>query len=417
MKSWQAESTIFTEAKRYTDMEAWHRSAAALRIDNPVCRVEAEGYRPFWAITRHADIIEVESQPEIFPNTPYSVLLPDIVLNEQKTSGLGIKSLVHMDDPEHKAHRQITNEWFKPRNLRQVLEQRIQELCRDFVDRMQSLGENCDFARDIGLYYPLHVIMSIFGVPEKDEALMLKLTQQLFGNEDPEFGGDDRKQAMITAAMEFYKYFNELTTSRREAHKDDIASVIANAKIDGEYLGDLERTSYYIIVATAGHDTTSSSLAGGLEALIRNPEQLRKLQDNPELIDNAVEEMIRWSTPVRHFLRQAARDYVLAGTKIKKGDWLLLSYLSANRDEAIFDDPFRFDIHRSNADQQLAFGIGVHFCLGAHLARMELRSFFRELLPRLEKIEFSAEPEYLASTFVGGIKNLPINYRLRDHLS
>jgi cytochrome P450 len=192
-----------------------------------------------------------------------------------------------------------------------------------------------------------------------------------------------------------------------------VASTIANAKIEGQPIPDLETAGYYTIVATAGHDTTSSSLAGGLEALVRNPDQLRALQADPRLLPNAVDEMIRWVTPVRHFMRQAQREYVLRGTKLKAGDWLLLSYLSANHDEAVFEDPFRFDIRRKNADEHMAFGIGVHFCLGAHLARMELIAFFEELLPRLESIELAGEPEYTTTTFVGGPKRMPIRYRLR----
>jgi cytochrome P450 len=169
---------------------------------------------------------------------------------------------------------------------------------------------------------------------------------------------------------------------------------------------------YYIIVATAGHDTTSSTLAGGLEALARDPEQLRALKRDPGLIDNAVEEMIRWVTPVRHFMRTASQDYRLRSRRIATGDGLLMSYLSANRDEEVFTDPFRFDVTRANASSHLAFGTGVHFCLGANLARMELRTFFRELLPRLEWIELAGPAEYTAATFVGAPKRIPIRYRL-----
>jgi cytochrome P450 len=255
--------------------------------------------------------------------------------------------------------------------------------------------------------------MSILGVPESEESRMLQLTQQLFGNDDPEFGGDDPAAAMMAAADGFQRYFNQLTEERRANPVDDIATVLANGQIDGKPLGDIERMGYYIIIATAGHDTTSSSLAGGLEALIRNPEQLQALKQDPGLIDNAVDEIIRWVTPVRHFMRLALEDYVLGATAIARGDWLLLSYLSANRDESVFQDPFRFDVRRKNADEQIAFGTGVHFCLGAHLARMELRAFLHELLPRLDKVEIAGEPEHVKSTFVGGLKRLPIRYRLR----
>jgi cytochrome P450 len=318
-----------------------------------------------------------------------------------------------MDGSEHRGYRAVTNDWFKPANLRRLFEARIAELSRTFVDRMATLGGACDFATDIALYYPLRVIMSILGVPEEDEPLMLRLTQGVFGAEDPELGGPDAQATMAAALADLGAYFQRVTADRRARPTEDLASTIANGTIDGEPVGDLQTISYYTIVATAGHDTTSSSLAGGLEALIRHPEQLRMLCDDPRRIDNAVEEIIRWVTPVRHFMRWPQEDTIVGGVPIRKGERLLLSYLSANHDETVFPDPFRFDVERRNASDHLAFGIGVHFCLGAHLARMELRAFLRELLPRLESIELAAEPTYASTTFVGGPKHVPIRYRLR----
>jgi len=278
---------------------------------------------------------------------------------------------------------------------------------------MLELGGQCDFAAEVALHYPLQVIMSVLGVPEADEPRMLQLTQKLFGAEDPDFGGADPEQTLLATLMDFATYFNRMTMDRRENPTSDIASTIANATVDGEPLGDLQTIGYYVIIATAGHDTTSSTLAGGLEALLREPDQLRALQEDPRLIDNAVDEMIRWVSPVRHFMRYAQEDYVLGKTAVRKGEGLLLSYLSGNRDETVFEEPLRFDVRRRNADEHVAFGLGVHFCLGAHLARMELAAFFRELLPRLESIELTVEPEYTASTFVGGPKRVPIRYRVR----
>jgi len=277
---------------------------------------------------------------------------------------------------------------------------------------MAARNGRCDFARDVALYYPLRVIMSILGVPDTDEPRMLKLTQQLFGNEDAEFAGEDRTKATVEALMDFAMYFAAMTSERRAHPTSDLATTIANGKIHGQPMGDLETAGYYTIVATAGHDTTSSALATGLEMLARHPEQMRMLKDDPALIDNAVDEIIRFATPVRHFLRHAQQDYELGGKKIAKGDQLLMSYLSANRDETVFEDPFRFDVRRKNAGEHLAFGIGVHFCLGAHLSRMELRGFLRELLPRLDSLELDGTPQYTLATFVGGPKNLPIRYSM-----
>ncbi len=402
--------SIFTDPEAYADPEAWHAVAARLRREDPVCRVEAPDFPPFYAVTRHADVIEVERQPERFLNTSRSILAP----LSRPGPDAQVKTLVNIDGEEHRAYRTMTNEWFKPGNIRRSFEPRIQGLAREFVDRMAELGGECDFALDIARYYPLRVIMSILGVPESDQPLMLDLTQRIFGADDPDFGGGRTPEALAATFQELFAYFNQVTVDRRARPTEDLASAIANGKLaNGKPLDDAGTVGYYAIVATAGHDTTSSTLAGGFEALIRNPEQLALLQREPARIDNAVEEMIRWVTPVRHFLRHAQEDYRLRGVQLHKGDVLLMSYLSANRDEDVFADPLRFDVTRANAAEHLAFGTGVHFCLGALLARMELRHFFAELLPRLESIELAGPTSYTQATFVGAPKRIPIRYRLR----
>jgi cytochrome P450 len=404
---------LFTNPKSYTDPDSWHAEAARLRREDPVCRIEAPGFDPFWAVTRHADLIEVERQSALFLNTADSVLVRSAE-RAQRRSGVAVpKTLISMDGEEHRSYRNVTVEWFKPASLRQVLQPRVTDLARKYVARMAELGGSCDFAIDVARYYPLQVIMSILGVPEADELRMLELTQKLFGAEDPDFGVGTDPAARMAVMMDFVQYFARMTQDRRAQPGSDLASTIANGRADGKPLGDAETIGYYLIVATAGHDTTSSTLAGGLEALARNPDQLRLLQREPALIDNAVEEMIRWVTPVRHFLRHAQEDYTLRGKRIAKGDALMMSYLSANRDEDVFADPFRFDVTRSDASNQLAFGTGAHFCLGANLARMELRTFFEQLLPRLEQLELAGPTDYTAATFVGAPKRVPIRYKLR----
>lgn len=410
------DARIFVDGKAYADLDFWHAAAARLRQHDPLPLVEVEGFVPFRAVTRHAHLAEVERNHTLFWNTRDSVLLPRAEIEKNRALGIDIKTLVHMDGAEHKAYRLVTNDWFKPSNLRREVGARIPVLAKRFVDRMLDYDGACDFVRDIALYYPLHVILSILGVPETDEPRMLDLTQKIFGGEDPDVSGrpgEDPAHVMMQALQEMAMYFHGITMDRRAHPRSDVASTVANGTIDGQPLGDLETAGYYSIIATAGHDTTSSSVAGGLEALIRNPDQLRALQGDPEKIPNAVNEIIRWVTPVRHFMRQAQADYRLGDVELKAGDWLMMSYLSANRDEAVFADPMRFDVARKNADEHLAFGIGVHFCLGAHLARMELEAFLRELLPRLEHIELAGEPESMATTFVGGPKRMPIRYRLR----
>jgi cytochrome P450 len=387
-----------------------------MRRNAPVVWVKPQGFRPFWAVSRHADIMEVERQNDRFLNGPRAVLQSieqeEAVRAFTGGSDLLLRTLIHMDNPDHHVFRAMTQEWFQPRNLN-TLQARIAELARRTVDRMAACGNECDFVSEVAVWYPLHVIMMILGAPESDEPRLLKLTQELFGPQDPDMQRErsDTGPDMGTV-QEFFAYFTRMTEERRANPQDDVATVIAAASVDGKPIGHLEAMSYYIIIATAGHDTTSSSSAGGLLALIRNPDQLARLKADPSLIPSAVDEMIRWTTPVKHFMRTAAEDYVLNGRQIRKGDALMLLYHSANRDEAVFADPFSFRVDRS-PNRHIAFGYGPHLCLGQFLAKMELRALFAELIPRLEHIELAGEPALVQSSFVSGLKRLPIRYRLK----
>ena len=252
--------------------------------------------------------------------------------------------------------------------------------------------------------------MSIFGVPVEDEPTMLKLTQGIFGAADPEYLGDlsDPMALLTDTIAQFDAYFTDLTEERRAHPTDDLATVIANGEVDGCPLGGNARLWYYTIVATAGHDTTSFALSGGLEALLRHPDQVALLQDRPELVNNAVDEMIRWTSPVRHFLRYLTQPATLSGVEIPEGDRLLLSYPSANRDERMFDRPMEFDAARRNANRMIAFGGGEHFCLGSTFARRELRTILPKLLAAVDTIAIDGEPEWAQANFVGGVKHLPV---------
>jgi cytochrome P450 len=255
--------------------------------------------------------------------------------------------------------------------------------------------------------------MTILGVPEQDEALMLKLTQELFGSQDPDNQRSFEPEDFFEVVRDFENYFAELTRKRRANPTDDAASLIANAEFDGKPMPDHDANGYYIIIATAGHDTTSASTAGGLLALLENPDQMDRLRADPDaLMPTAIDEMIRWVTPVRHFMRTATEDYVLQDRTIRAGESAILWYPSANRDEEVFDAPYEFRIDRNDA-RQLAFGFGAHVCLGQHLARMEMSALFRELLRRVDQVELAGEPRYVQSTFVGGLKSLPIRYRMK----
>jgi cytochrome P450 len=401
---------MLTDPLAYTDEDLLHRGLALLRRESPVHLVQAPGYRPFYALTRHADIMEVERNSALWLSEPRPALGPAAA--EAANVGSQVRTLINMDDPDHRVVRAIGADWFRPKAMR-MLEARVRDLAREHVDKLAGLGGECDFAADIAAHYPLYVILSLLGMPESDFPRMLQLTRELFGAQDAEFSRDAGKDDRLPVLMEMFAYFQELTAARRAHPGDDLASAIANAVVDGKPLDDVETMSYYVIIATAGHDTTSSTVAGGLEALLANPGELARLRQDPVLLPTAVDEMIRWVTPVKEFMRTAAADTVLGGKPIAKGESVLLSYPSANRDEEVFTDPFRFDVGR-DPNRHLAFGFGAHYCLGAALAKMETRALFAELLARVESVELAGPPEWTATTFVGGLKHLPIRYKLRQ---
>lgn len=400
---------VFVTPAAYADEERFHAACALLRRESPVHRVEARGFNPFWALTKHADVLEIEKLHATFLNAPRALLTPAEADARRAAEGEPLRTLIHMDEPDHKAYRGLVADWFQGAAVREP-EARIAELARRAVDGMAK-GDACDFVADVAAHYPLRVILSILGLPEEDFPRMLRLTRELFGTSDPEMRRGARLDDHLAVLKDFYEYFRAVTAARRESPTSDLASVIANGSIDGRPLGDLEAMSYYVIIATAGHDTTSSTIAGGLLALIQHPDQLERLRADPSLLPLAADEMIRWVSPVKHFMRTATIDHEIRGVKIPAGESVLLSYPSANRDEEVFDRPFMFDAGR-NPNRHLAFGFGAHFCLGAQLARMETRALFAELLPRLEQVEPAGPPAWIETLFVGGLKRLPIRYRI-----
>ena len=403
---------LFTNPNRFGDLDDWRREVMELHAQGPVHRIEQRGFKPFWAVIGHPEVKEIERRPSEFTNEPLAVLETDEVLEMRASLGVDIRTLIHMDEPDHGRYRKLTSDWFKPASVRR-LDERIHELSLEAVGKLEMAGGQTDFYRDVAQAFPLQVILSILGLPDGDYPRMYKLTQELFGAQDPDLQRHVKSpEEMVEVLMDFYGYFSALTADRQQHPVDDLATLIANGTIEGEPMPDLERMGYYTIIATAGHDTTAAAMAGGMRALAESPDQLQLLKDDPGLMANAVEEMIRWSAPVRHFMRTARIDADIAGTKVAKDDWLYLSYLGANLDPSVFQDPLRFDVTRKNADQHLAFGYGIHFCLGAQLARMELRSLFGELVPRLESLELAGEPQTAKTTFVGGHKTVPIRYRL-----
>jgi hypothetical protein len=391
-----------------------HDSWTALRRHSPVHRCEPRDYPPFWAITRHADLCEISKQPDKFLSQP-GITHPRTNQIIDRSEGLGaMRTIIEMDPPEHRDFRKVASPWFTPRAMDRM-DAVVQQSARHLVDELAGRGGEgeCDFARDVATAHPLRILATILGVPREEEPRILRLTNQLFANEDEELQrpGEDREQAIRELGLELYQLFAGIIEDRRKNPRDDLATVLANGKVDGEPMGPLETFGYYLITFSAGHDTTKNALAGGMHALLQNPDELARLRRDPGLVKAAVEEVVRWATPVNYMRRRAARDTEVGGQEIRKDDWLLLFYASANRDEDVFEDPFRFRIDR-DPNPHVGFGYGEHFCLGSHLARRSQRALFAELARRIEHVELAGQPEWIQSSFVVGLKRLPIRYRI-----
>jgi cytochrome P450 len=402
---------LIADHRVYGNPATQHEVFATLRRDDPVHWTEPAGYRPFWTVSKHADIMEVERQHDRFTNTKRTKLLTidfeTKVREVMQGKPMLVRALNHMDMPDHRTYQRITHAWFQPRQLRS-LEEKIARLAKESVDRLERFGGACDYVNDVSVWYPLRIIMMILGLPDEDEDELLRITQAYFGGGDPEM---QRGADLIDATLAYVEYFKNVAADRRREPKDDVATVIATAEIDGRVINDFEAYSYYIALASAGHDTTSSTVAGGLHALIQNPGEMARLKADPSLLPGAVEEMVRWVSPVKHFFRTANEDYELRGKRIKAGDHLLMCYPSGNRDEEVFDRPGSFIIDRT-PNRHLGYGYGIHACIGQHLARAEMIALFRELLARLDHVELSGAPAWTETSFLGGLKRLPIRYRL-----
>ncbi len=401
------------DPRTYADPDAYQALFSNLRRNEPVRWTEPDGFRPFWTVSRHEHIIEIEKQPKIFINAPRTALRSleqEEAIRKVTGSTQASHTLIQMDDPEHALYRKLTQSWFMPPKLRDI-HASINGLAGSFVDRLEAYGGSCDFARDIAVWYPLRAIMLILGVPEEDEPMMLRLTQQHFGSTDPSVN-EGKKIDAGAAAKEIFGYFTALTEQRRKDPRDDLVSLLADAEVNGQPISDYDRNSYFFVMAIAGHDTTSSSISGLLQALMAHPAQFEKLRADRSLLDSAIDEGIRWTSPVKHFFRTATEDYEIGGSTIKAGDSIMLCYPSANFDDSVFEAPHEFRIDRK-PNRHIAFGFGVHQCVGQHLAKMEMKSLFTALLDRVEDFEPAGDPRWLEANFVAGLKSLPIRYRMR----
>ena len=361
----------------------------------------------FWSITRIEHLREINRQAELFSSNVGGTQIVDPPPGDMRAQVNRDYLMLDMDPPKHTRYRMLVNRGFTPRMIG-LLDDYLLNRTRIIIDNVCEKGA-CDFVTDIAAELPLQAIAEMMGVPVEDRMKIFEWTNKMIGRTDPEFVGDDAE--VDQAFVELYQYSHELQTDRRDKPAQDIVTTLLNASIDGDKLSEIEFDMFFLLLAVAGNETTRNSMSHGMHAFMTNPAQWDKFRRDPDrYMDGAIEEILRWATPVLHFRRTATADYELNGVKIKQGDKIVMWHISANRDERAFKDPFTFDIERS-PNEHIAFGGGgPHFCLGANLARMELRLMFRELAQRLPDMTLAGEPQYLRSYFIGGVKHLPVRY-------
>ena len=397
-----------TDHSRFADRVP-HELFALLRREDPVHWQEERDGRGFWAVTTHADITTVAKDWRTFSSERGGTSLQDLDPDQIEAR----KSMIDMDPPRHNALRAIVNKDFTPRAVRTFTE-RIRELFDRVLSDALDKGE-VDFVADVAAALPMRVFAEMLGVPDADHRLLVELGDRMLGQDDPEFAIDPEVEKANRhlpfsnpTALEMFAFGQKLAAERRQCPRDDIVSKLIEAEIDGCPLTEHEFDVYFLLLAVAGNETTRHSISQGLLALIDNPEQLERLRSNPDLNPLAAGEILRWATPVHHFRRTATTDTELHGQQIGENDKVATWYISGNFDEAVFDDPYSFDIGRE-PNPQMTFGPGgVHFCTGAHLARLEVEIVFEELVKRVAGFELTGPVERLQSNFFNGIKRMPM---------
>lgn len=385
--------------------EAWRK----LRRDDPVHFVDEWLGDPYWAITRYQDIVEISKNPDLFKNAPRFFMAPQ--KGNPKPPSRGI---LDMDPPEHRTYRSIVSRRFTPRAL-EKFGVRIQHVCDKVIDAACADGatSEIDFVDRISARIPIWVIAEMFGAPLEDWEKLYQWTNESVGADDPEYQkGRSSEETRAQGIHAMNEYFSHMVIDRRKKPKDDLATDIALAKVDGESLPELELMSYYNILMSAGNETTRNATTGGLMLLLEHPEELERLRQDSSHMDGFIEELLRMVSPVIHMVRTPLEDIEFGGKTIKAHTPMVLFYPSANRDEIVFDNADKFRIDR-DPNHHLAFGIGEHFCLGTHVAKLELKGIFERLLNRMEHIELAGDASRLHNNVVGGIKRLPVRYRLR----
>lgn len=385
-----------------------HEQLAWLREHEPVHRHHGDPERdhpPFWAITRHEDVVHVSRHPEVFSSWERLALFDEV---PEEHLVLQRMMMLNQDPPEHSRKRSIVNRGFTPRAIG-ALAEHIRDICRRLVDETAARGDEADFVRDLAAPLPLYVICELLGAPPEDREKIFTWSNTLIGGDDPEFQRTPEEGQ--EAAAELYAYANVLAADRRENPREDIVTRLLQPDAGGEVLTGDEFELFVMLLSVAGNETTRNAASGGMLALLEHPEQWARLRADPSLVRTAADEIVRWVTPVNMFRRTAMRDTEIRGTKIAEGDKVVVFYGSANRDEAVFADPYAFDVGR-DPNPHLGFGGGgPHFCLGSHLARLELSVLFETLLDAMPNIELSGNVRRLRSSFINGIKEMPVRVR------
>jgi cholest-4-en-3-one 26-monooxygenase len=384
-----------------------HEMFAVLRAEDPVHWTDEPDGPGFWSITKHADLVQVNRDHEVFSAEDGGITLYESS-NLDESMDMRGKIMVMTDPPRHTRYRLLVNKGFTPRMIG-LIETHLAYRAELIVDQVIERGE-CEFVTDLAAELPLQAIAEIMGVPQEERHLIFDWTNRMVGADDPEYGDPDDKADATMAAAELYVFASALGEARRADPRDDIVTKLINAEIDGDKLTPEEFELFILLLAVAGNETTRNATAHGMHAFMTHPDEFAKLQAHPELMPSAIEEVLRWSSPVLYFRRQATADIELRGKQIKAGDKIAMWHVSGNRDEEAFDDPFRFDITRTPNDHIAFGGGGAHFCLGANLARLELRLLFEQLAARTPDMSIAGDIERLRSNFIGGIKHIPVKF-------
>jgi cytochrome P450 len=403
----EEDGRALVDSARYASDGYPHDVWTRLRAEAPVARFEPPGFEPFWAVTRHADIMEIARRPEVFSSAE------GLTLRRVDAPRIRSEMVVMLDPPRHAPMRKVANSRFTARAVRDR-QADIERIALGVLDDAAPAGsaEELDFVERIAAPFPLAVIAWILGVPEVDWPLLRRWTDEVIGKDDPEFRreGESPGQTIKRARGEVHVYFQQLIAQRRDEARDDLISELMRGRVDGAPLSELQLIGYCELLVEAGNETTRNAISGGLLAFSEHRDAWKRLRDDPELLPDAVEEILRWVTPISHFTRTATEDFEIRGQTIRAGEQVALYFGSANRDEEVFDDPFAFRIDR-RPNPHLAFGFGPHFCMGAQVARVELTTIFRHLLARLDSFEVVGAVERLRSIVNGSIKRLPVGLR------